>query len=125
MANRACASPRLLGEILRGPWGFPGYVVSDCGAVGDIYQGPQGGLHSGGGGRARLKAGTDLDCGSEYSALVPAVRQKFITEAESIRPYAGCSPRGSGWACSTPRRGSLCQIPYSVNDSQEHARAGA
>ena len=35
----ACANPRLLRDILRGEWKFPGYVVSDCGAVGDIYQG--------------------------------------------------------------------------------------
>ena len=37
----ACASPRLLGDILRKQWGFPGYVVSDCGAMGDIYLRPQ------------------------------------------------------------------------------------
>src|SRR5438270_197045 len=28
-----CASPRMLKEILRGEWGFRGYVVSDCDAV--------------------------------------------------------------------------------------------
>ena len=32
------ASPWLLGEILRESWGFDGYVVSDCGAVGDIFR---------------------------------------------------------------------------------------
>src|SRR5215471_7385827 len=33
----ACANPRLETEILRKQWGFNGYVVSDCGAIGDIY----------------------------------------------------------------------------------------
>src|SRR5499427_3177938 len=35
----ACASPKLLAGILRGEWGFRGYVVSDCGAIEDIYKG--------------------------------------------------------------------------------------
>jgi len=35
----ACASPRLIGDILRKQWGFSGYVVSDCGAVVDIFRG--------------------------------------------------------------------------------------
>ena len=30
------ADPRLLTEVLRGEWGFEGYVVSDCGAVSDV-----------------------------------------------------------------------------------------
>jgi beta-glucosidase-like glycosyl hydrolase len=32
-----CASPTLLEKILRQEWGFDGYVVSDCGAILDIY----------------------------------------------------------------------------------------
>src|SRR5690242_1586492 len=33
----ACANDKLLATILRGEWKFPGYVVSDCGAIDDIY----------------------------------------------------------------------------------------
>ncbi len=36
--NAACASPMLLDTILRQEWGFKGYVVSDCGAMNDIFQ---------------------------------------------------------------------------------------
>src|SRR5947207_10304084 len=32
-----CANKRLLTDILRKEWGFNGYVVSDCGAISDIY----------------------------------------------------------------------------------------
>ena len=33
----ACGSDLLLKDILRGDWSFSGYVVSDCGAIDDIY----------------------------------------------------------------------------------------
>jgi beta-glucosidase len=32
------ASPTLLQGILRDDWGFDGYVVSDCGAIVDIFR---------------------------------------------------------------------------------------
>ena len=35
----ACASTDLLQKRLRGEWGFQGYVVSDCGAIRDIFRG--------------------------------------------------------------------------------------
>ena len=35
----ACASQFLLQHTLRGAWNFDGYVVSDCGAVHDIFEG--------------------------------------------------------------------------------------
>ena len=34
----ACANEFLLEDQLRGKWGFQGYVVSDCGAVRDIFE---------------------------------------------------------------------------------------
>ena len=35
----ACANEFTLQDQLRGKWGFQGYVVSDCGAVRDIFEG--------------------------------------------------------------------------------------
>ncbi len=37
----ACANQYLLQDQLRGQWGFQGYVVSDCGAVRDVFSGHQ------------------------------------------------------------------------------------
>ena len=78
----ACASDLLLKDILRGEWKFPGYVVSDCGAIDDIYlrhkvvsTAPQAAALA-------VRTGTDLDCGRVYPHLVAAVKQGLITEAQ-------------------------------------------
>ena len=41
MCDACCGSPQLLRKILREKWGFKGYVVSDCGAINDIYNNHQ------------------------------------------------------------------------------------
>ena len=33
----SCADDWLLGTVLRGAWGFDGYVTGDCGAVADVF----------------------------------------------------------------------------------------
>ncbi len=33
----ACGSDMLIKDVLRGEWKFPGYIVSDCGAIDDMY----------------------------------------------------------------------------------------
>ena len=78
----ACASDFLLKDKLRTEWKFPGYVVSDCGAIGDIFSGHKfiGSLAEAS--AKAVKAGTDLTCGNEYVSLVEAVQKHFITEAE-------------------------------------------
>ena len=48
-----------------GQWGFQGYVVSDCGAVGDIYRSHKYTATQGAASVAAVKAGTDLTCGGE------------------------------------------------------------
>src|SRR5271165_4434951 len=71
----ACANEMLLQEHLRGAWGFQGYVVSDCGAVSDVDTGHHYAADMAHAAAAAVKAGTDLECGSAYKALVDAVHQ--------------------------------------------------
>ncbi len=81
----ACANTDLLQTRLRGNWGFPGYVVSDCGAIGDIYSGHHFVGSMAEAAAKAVKAGTDLDCGTEYQQLTAAVKQGLIKEAEIDR----------------------------------------
>jgi beta-glucosidase len=78
----ACSSDLLLKDILRGEWGFPGYIVSDCGAIDDIYLRHKVEPTAAAAAALAVKTGTDLDCGRVYPNLVDAVKQGLITEAE-------------------------------------------
>ncbi len=78
----ACASNMLLQGYLRKDWKFQGYVTSDCGAVGDIFEGHKFTEDMEGAAVAAVKAGTDTTCGPEYPVLVQAVKDKKIAEAE-------------------------------------------
>jgi len=75
-----CASVTLLEKILRQEWGFDGHVVSDCGAIDDIWK-----FH----GLARnkeeaaalaVKNGCELNCGETYAALLVAHHKGLIEE---------------------------------------------
>jgi beta-glucosidase len=80
----ACANEDLLVKHLRKDWGFGGFVVSDCDAVGDIYYKtshhykatPEEGV------TAAYMAGTDLICGNANEAdhLTSAVRKGLLSE---------------------------------------------
>src|SRR5678816_322319 len=78
----ACASDALLQDVLRGEWKFPGFVVSDCGAIDDIYLRHKVAPTAAAAAALAVKTGTDLDCGRVYPNLVDAVKQGLITEAQ-------------------------------------------
>jgi beta-glucosidase len=117
----ACASPRLLGDILRKEWGFPGYVVSDCGAVDDIFHGHHSVDSMAAAAARAVKAGTDLDCGTEYGALVPALEQKLIAQTDidtAVRRLLTARFRLGMF--DPPERVPYARIPLSVVDSEAH-----
>ena len=75
-----CAHSYLIKEILREKWGFDGYVVSDCGALRDIYAEHHFTETKAEAAAVSLKSTCDLNCGETYSALVDAYEQDLITE---------------------------------------------
>jgi beta-glucosidase len=117
----ACANPRLLTDILRKQWGFQGYVVSDCGAIGDIYQSHKFAGTAPEGVALALKAGTDLDCGTEYRNLLPAVRAGLVAESDIDRALRRLlTIRFRLGIFDPPAMVKYARIPYSVNDSAAH-----
>jgi beta-glucosidase len=117
----ACASPRLLTEILRNQWGFDGYVVSDCGAIGDIYLNHKTAPNASEGVARAVKAGTDLNCGVEYENLLPAVRAGLVAESDIDRALGRLlTARFKLGMFDPPEMVKYARIPYSVNDSRAH-----
>ncbi len=80
-----CANRFLLADQLREKWGFNGYVVSDCGAVSDIYRGHHYTGTPAEAGAVSLKHGMDLECSDtpdDYSRYTEAVKQGLLTEKD-------------------------------------------
>jgi beta-glucosidase len=116
-----CASTDLLQKRLREQWGFQGYVVSDCGAVGDIFRSHKYVATQGEASVAAVNAGTDLTCGGEYQSLVNEVKAGRITEAEINRAVERLFvARFRLGMFDPPERIPYAKIPYSENDSAEH-----
>ena len=78
-----CAHTRYEQQILRDEWGFKGLVTSDCGAIRDFLPEYHNVVETRDAAAAiAVRAGTDVECGSEYKNLPAAVRDGKISEAD-------------------------------------------
>ncbi|HEY9167543.1 MAG TPA: glycoside hydrolase family 3 C-terminal domain-containing protein [Candidatus Kryptonia bacterium] len=80
-----CASKFLLTKVLRDKWGFKGYVVSDCGAIENIYGGHKYAPDLASASALAVKAGCDLTCGGEFVTLKDAAARGLVSEKEIDR----------------------------------------
>ena len=87
----ACANTFLLEDQLRGAWRFTGYVVSDCDAVVDIYEGHHFVKSQAEAAAVSLKKGMDNECADfftvakdshDYQPYLDAVKQGLLIEAD-------------------------------------------
>ncbi len=76
------ASTLLIDDLLRKQWGFDGYIVSDCDAIGDIWRSHRYAKTPEEAAADAVKAGCDLCCGGDYNSLVRAVQQGLVTEKD-------------------------------------------
>ncbi len=119
----ACANTDLLQNYLRGKWGFQGFIVSDCGAIADIYRGHAYKPTEAAAAAVALKTGTDFACGTEYKALTDAVKQGLVTEAEVDKSVQRLFvARFKLGMFDPPDRVPFSKIPYAEVDSAEHRK---
>jgi len=84
----ACASPFLLQRTLRGAWRFGGYVVSDCGAVHDVFEGHHYRPSQPEAAAISLMRGMDNECitfgevagHDDYQPYIDAMRKGFLPQ---------------------------------------------
>lgn len=75
-----CASKTLLLDILRGEFGFKGYVVSDCSAICDIHLHHHITSNEAESAALAVNNGCELNCGNAYKWLKTSVALGLITE---------------------------------------------
>ena len=118
----ASASWMLLNDILRKQWGFEGYVVSDCGAINDIYSSHKIVNTEEEAAALGIRRGCDLNCGDVYQrALKKAVSQGLIGVKEiDLSVYRLMLARMKLGMFDPIELVDYAKIPFETNNSKAH-----
>jgi len=126
----ACANEFLLQNQLRGAWKFNGYVVSDCDAVVDIFEGHHFTKSQAEAAAISLQRGMDNECAdfftvtkdnSDYVKYLDAVKQGLLTERDiDVTLKRLFTARMRLGVFDSPQVVPYAQIPESEIDSAPH-----
>ncbi len=120
-----CGSDLLLQQLLRDRFGFDGYIVSDCGAINDFYEKTahnyvETKAEAAGDG---VRAGTDIECGRVYAALMEALEKGLVSNEEIDRSLKRLFKTRFELGMFDPdSMVKYTSIPYEVVGSKEHLK---
>ena len=118
-----CAVSPILSDLLYKNWGFQGYVVSDCGAIHDLYASYNVAKDPPEAEAMAVKEGHCLNCGQEAPGLVEAVKRGLVSEKEiDARVGRLLSIQFRLGLFDPPDQVPYAAIPYSENGSIAHSR---
>ncbi|MDY6874118.1 MAG: glycoside hydrolase family 3 C-terminal domain-containing protein [Chloroflexota bacterium] len=113
-----CASPNLLQYMLRREMGFRGYIVSDCGAIKDIYAHHKLVETPAEASAEAVRAGCDLNCGCTYEYIFAALGNGLLRERDIDRALLNLYELRFRLGMFDPEeRVPYAQIPIQANDS--------
>ena len=113
-----CGSKTLIGDILRGKWGFEGHFASDCWALKDFHE------HHGVTSTAEesaamaLKAGCDVNCGNIYLYILKAYQDGLVTEDDITTAAERLFT--TRYLLGLFNENEYDRIPYEVVECKEH-----
>mmetsp|Transcript_23235 Transcript_23235/g.69683 ORF Transcript_23235/g.69683 Transcript_23235/m.69683 type:complete len:734 (-) Transcript_23235:164-2365(-) len=118
----SAAHKAMLTDVLRGEWGFDGFVVSDCDTISAISKDFHYTSTVTEAAAAALKAGGDINCGPEYALLLNATAAGLVVEADiDVAVARALRRRVQVGALDPPGYvGPYDTIPLSVIDSAPH-----
>ena len=116
-----CGSRTLIVKILRGEWGFDGYITSDCWAIKDFNEGHKVTKDATESAALAVKMGCDLNCGCSYANLTDAYNKGLVTDEEINKAVVHLMAiRMRLGMFDNPGHVPYSSISYEKNDCEEH-----